>query len=123
MSERFYFDTYALVEIFKGNPNYEKYKKDIYLIINKLNLLEYAYFLIRNNKQNEIKEFFERFSGFNVDYDEEDLIKAALMKYQFKNQKLSFIDCIGYILAKKHKVKFLTGDEKFIGKENVEFVK
>jgi len=45
------------------------------------------------------------------------------MKYKFKNQKLSFIDCIGYILAKKHKAKFLTGDEKFKGKENVEFVK
>ena len=38
-------------------------------------------------------------------------------------EKLSFIDCIGYYLAKKNKAKFLTGDEKFKNMENVEFVK
>jgi len=36
---------------------------------------------------------------------------------------LSYVDCIGYILAKELKVGFLTGDREFEGMDNVEFVK
>ncbi len=119
----YFFDTYALIEIYKSNPKYEKYQKYIGMIINKLNLLEYAYFLMREGRQSEVKEIFEKLSRFNVDYDNELLAEAAKMKFKFAKEKLSFIDCIGYILAKQHNAKFLTGDEKFRNKENVEFVK
>ena len=44
-------------------------------------------------------------------------------KFKFKKEKLSYIDCLGYEVAKKLKIKFLTGDEGFRDKENVEFVK
>ena len=123
MTKGFFFDTYALVEISKGNPNYQQYSSGIKVILNKLNLLEYIYFLIRENKEYQIKDVFNRLSKFNVDYDNEILIKSAKMKYKFSKEKLSFIDCMGYFLAKKHNVKFLTGDNKFKDKENVEFVK
>ena len=123
MTNKFYFDTYALIEIFKGNIKYEKYKKEVGIILNKLNLFEYTYFLIKINRENEIKEIFDKLLRFNVDYDENDLIKSAIMKFKFLKQRLSFIDCIGYVLAKKYNAKFLTGDEKFRHKENVEFVK
>ena len=119
----YFFDTYALIEIYKSNPKYEKYQKEIGMIINKLNLLEYTYFLMREGKQSEMKEIFEKLSRFNVDYDNELLVEAAKMKLKFLKERLSFIDCIGYLLAKKHSAKFLTGDEKFKHKENVEFVK
>ena len=119
----YFFDTYALIEIYKSNPKYEKYQKDIGMIINKLNLLEYAYFFMREGRQSEVKEIFEKLSRFNVDYDNELLAEAAKMKLKFLKERLSFIDCIGYLLAKKHNAKFLTGDEKFKNKENVEFVK
>ena len=119
----YFFDTYALIELYKSNPKYEKYKKGIGMIINKLNLLEYAYFLMREGRQSEVKEIFEKLSRFNVDYDEELLIKAAEMKFGFLKERLSFIDCIGYFLAKKNNAKFLTGDEKFRNMGNVEFVK
>ena len=58
-----------------------------------------------------------------IDEGEDVLIKAAEMKFKFLKERLSFIDCIGYILAKKHGALFLTGDERFRNKENVEFVK
>jgi len=32
-------------------------------------------------------------------------------------------DCIGYVIAERNKMRFLTGDEKFKNKKNVEFVK
>ena len=123
MTNKFFFDTYALVEIAKSNPNYEKYKEGIGILTNKLNLMEFAYFLIREKRENEINEFFKMLSRFNVDYDNEILIEAVKMKFKFNHEKLSFIECIGYHLAKKHNTKFLTGDEKFRNKENVEFIK
>jgi predicted nucleic acid-binding protein len=123
MVKKFYFDTYALIEISKGNPKYEPYKEGIKVILNKLNLLEFSYFVMREGKANYAKEIFNNFPKFNVDYDEEILIKAAEMRFRFSKEKLSFIDCIGYNLAKKNNAKFLTGDEKFRHKEGVEFVK
>ena len=120
---KFYFDTYALIEISKANPKYTKYSNDVIIILNKLNLLEFTYFLMREGKDSEIPEIFQNLSRYNVDFDEEVLINAAKLKFNFKKDKLSFIDCIGYYLAKKNKAKFLTGDEKFKNMENVEFVK
>lgn len=123
MSKLFYFDTYALVEVYKGNPNYEKYTKDVGMILHKFNILEYAYFLLREERNEDLMEVFRELNAFVVDSNDEILIKAAEMKLNYKKEKLSFVDCIGYFLAKKHRIKFLTGDEKFKGKENVEFVK
>ena len=123
MVKSFYFDTYALIEIGKGNPKYEQYKENVMILLNKLNLLELSYFLIREEKENEISPLFKEYSRFNVDYDEDDLMSAASMKFKFLKERLSFIDCIGYILARKNNVKFLTGDEHFRNLENVEFVK
>ncbi len=122
MSEGFFFDTYALIEISKGNPNYDDFKGKVNMMLNSLNLLEYAYYLLRENKENKIKETFEQLSKFSVEYDNDILTKAARMKFRYKQEKLSFVDCIGYQLAKKYCFKFLTGDSKFKGKENVEFV-
>ena len=123
MTKKFYFDTYALVEISKGNPNYEPYKEDVIVLLNTLNLLEFSYFLFTEKRENEIKEFFNNYLRFNVNYDEQILINAAEMKFKFLKERLSFIDCVGYMIAKKRNAKFLTGDEKFRKMDNVEFVK
>lgn len=123
MSRRFYFDTYALVEIYKENPNYENYKKNLEILLNKLNLMEFAYFLLRQGKKDDINKYFDDLLKYNIDYDAKVLIQASEMKFKFLKERLSFIDCIGYILAKRNNAKFLTGDEKFRKMENVEFVK
>lgn len=123
MTKRFYFDTYALVEIGKGAPKYEDFREGIVILLNRLNLLELSYYLIKQGRKEEAKEIFDKYSKYNVDYDDEILIKAAEMKLKFLKERLSFIDCIGYLLAKKNNAKFLTGDERFRNKDNVEFVK
>ena len=119
----YFFDTYALIELYKGNPNYLKYRSGIKVFTNKLNLMEFAAFLIREKKENEISKMFKDLSKYNLDYDNVVLIEAAKMKLRHKSKYLSYIDCIGYFIAAKNKVKFLTGDEKFKNMLNVEFVK
>jgi predicted nucleic acid-binding protein len=44
-------------------------------------------------------------------------------KLKYKKEHLSYVDCIGWAKAKELGIKFLTGDEKFEDKDNVEFVK
>ena len=52
------------------------------------------------------------------------MIKEA-NEFRLKNYRrdLSYVDCIGYILARKLNAKFLTGDKQFENFEGVEFVK
>ena len=123
MSKAFFFDTYALIEIGKNNPHYAIYKEDVRMILSVLNLMELAYFLLREKRENEIDEIFSNLIKFAVPYNKEILINAAKMKYEYKKERLSYVDCIGYFLAKKYCVKFLTGDQKFKDKDNVEFAK
>lgn len=122
MNNTFFFDTYALIEIGKDNPHYELYRKDVNILLSMLNLMELAYFLLREHRDDEIDEVVSRLSKFVIPYTKEILVTAAKMKYCYKKEKLSYVDCIGYLLAKQHRVKFLTGDSKFKDKENVKFV-
>lgn len=123
MTKRFFFDTYALIELSKESQSYQNYRKDVHMILTRLNLMEYSYYLLRVGKKNKIAKVFDELLSFVVSYDNDVLIKAAEMKFKYKKEKLSFVDCIGYLLAKEHKAKFLTGDSKFKDKENVEFVR
>ncbi|MBS3076195.1 PIN domain-containing protein [Candidatus Pacearchaeota archaeon] len=123
MTKKIFFDTYALVEIYKGNLNYEKYKTGFQVFLNKLNILEYVYFLMREERKENFTKVFENLNRFNVNYDDEILVNAAKMKFKYKKNKVSFTDCVGYLLAKKHGAKFLTGDKEFEKLDNVEFVK
>jgi uncharacterized protein len=45
------------------------------------------------------------------------------MDLKTKHRKLSIPDAIGYTIAKRLEIKFLTGDEDFKNYDNVEFVK
>ena len=123
MNRKFYFDTYAIIEVGKGNKSYDPYAKDVQMVLNKLNLLELAYFLLREGREEEVQEMFDKYSKFHIEYSNHDLILAAFIKFKLRKKQISFVDCIGYILAKKHHAKFLTGDEHFRNMENVEFVK
>ena len=51
----------------------------------------------------------------------DDIIKA--MDFKSKNRNLSIPDAIGYTVAKRLNIKFLTGNEDFRNFDNVEFVK
>ncbi len=49
--------------------------------------------------------------------------EAALFRFQNDKRNMSMVDVIGYTIAKRWNVKFLTGDQQFADLENVEYVK
>ena len=116
------FDTYALIEIIKGNKNYSKYI-DSTPIINKFILTELTYWMIRDYGFDKASLIADQYNKYVKEIDLEVIKEAMLFRYLHKKQKLSMIDCIGYIMAKKLGLKFLTGDKEFEKFDNVEFVK
>jgi predicted nucleic acid-binding protein len=122
MDKRFFFDSYAIIEGIKGNPNYDNYK-DAGMVITKLNLFEVCYFLLRDFSEDKAIDFMENLSDCVVDFDSEIILIATKLKLSRKEDALSMVDCIGYVLSKSLNIKFLTGDKKFKDMENVEYVK
>lgn len=116
----YFFDTYAFFEIIRGNPNYEKYK-EVNIITTVFNLAELNYGLKKEKGKETADNYTKKYWIFLVNVSLEDIEKAMDLKVRKKH--LSIPDAIGYIVAEKHNVKFLTGDEDFRDMPNVEFVK
>ncbi len=121
MTEKFLYDTYALIEILNNNKDYEKYTdKDI--IINNFIFAEFCYQLIKDKEKNS-EEYLNEIEPAIIKLTTNIIKKAMKFRYENKKRKLSMTDCISYFQAKELGIKFLTGDKEFESMENVEFVK
>jgi len=119
---KYLFDMYALIEIIKGNKNYEKYiNEDFFTSI--LNLGELYYYVLNNYGKNDAELWKTKLNRFIILIDEDIIIKAMEFKFLNKNKNFSFVDCVSYICSKENNLIFVTGDKEFKGLENVEFVK
>src|SRR3989344_5213802 len=106
MSE-YFFDTYAIIEIMKGNPNHSE-----------------TYFsLLKEMNEIEAKKTISSLNMEFIELDYEIALESSSFRYIHKEKKLSYADCIGYIAARKNDLIFLTGDNGFEKIDNVEFVK
>ncbi len=120
MTDIYFFDSYAILEIIAGNPHYKKYTSaDI--ILTKLNLFEIFYAVLKEKGEEVARDYLNKYKEFAAEFDTEIIESAAILKKS--NPKLSMTDCIGYVIAIKHNVKFLTGDREFENMLNVEFVR
>jgi len=119
----YFFDSYAFYELLDGNPNYDPYSYEISIVTTKLNLMELHYGLLRKYGKKVADRYYDDFLKFCVDVDDDSIKEANELKYFYKKRKLSYIDCLGYLIAKKRNVKFLTGDKQFEDMANVEFIK
>ena len=119
----FFFDSYALIEIYEKNPNYEEYSK-ANGVTSYFQVYEVYYSLIRNGySSEEINDFFVFLQNLCIDLDFERIPKSVEFRNKYKQRDLSYADCIGYFIASEKKIKFLTGDKEFRDLPNVEFVK
>ncbi len=121
MSEGVYFfDTYALFEIVRGNEKYAPYSMS-QGITTLFNIAEFNYNLKKERPPEEANRLSDAFRSNTVKVLWEDVKKA--MDLKTKHRDLSIPEAIGYTVAKRMGVKFLTGDEDFKKFGNVEFVK
>ena len=119
---KYFFDTYALIELAKNNPDYINYSGSV-VVTTIFNLAELYYSVLRDFNRQRAKEVFHKFKECADEVNDDVIFKAMEFKLTRKNQNLSYTDCIGYSYALKNGMKFLTGDRQFKGIDNVEFVK
>ena len=122
MTDSYVFDTYALIEIIRGNKNYFNYINSR-IIITSFILAELCYSSIRLYGTKKAYEYVDKYSRFVEKIDKEVIKEAMNFRYMNVKKDMSITDCIGYILAKKLNIKFLTGDKEFKDLLNVEYVK
>jgi len=119
----YFFDSYAIIEMINNNPKYFQYREEL-VNTTTLNVSEVYYFLLRtHNKQTA--DYWIRNLNFNLikTIKLEISLEVAQFRFRFKKKHMSYVDCLGYLLAKKLGLKFLTGDKEFKNMKNVEFVK
>ena len=118
----YFFDSYALIEIVKGSKLYDRFK-DVKPTCIILNLFELHQALLREFNKQTADYWITKFDYILLDISNEDIIGASDFRFKNKTKKLSMTDCLGYVVASKNSLKFLTGDKEFEGMNNVEFVK
>lgn len=119
---KYFFDTYAIIEIIGENKKYDKFKEEE-IATSIMNIGE-VYYIVLRQKDEEVADYWYKIlkqSAFLVDI--ETIVKAMKFRFENKTKKFSFVDCLGYIIAKDKSLRFLTGDKAFENFDNVEFVK
>ena len=121
--KHFFLDTYAMYELVHNSENYKKYQQGISIVTSKLNLMELHYGLLRTEGKDSAEYYYDFFLEFCVEFDDAVIKEANEFRLKNYRRDLSYVDCIGYIIAKSKNIKFLTGDKQFSDLDNVEFVK
>lgn len=115
----FFLDTYALMEIAKGNENYRKYLSSN-LYTSFMNLYELYHNMLKVTTEEAAQEIFFHFKQFLFSaLKDEHLFHAAQFKLKNKKLNFSYVDALGYAIAIEERMKFLTGDRAFNGFDGV----
>jgi predicted nucleic acid-binding protein len=119
-------DTYALIEILKGSPNYERFSHEE-LITSEFNIFELTYAMCRDFSKADTTNIllFVRSKIEVIIPGDQDYLNASEFRISSNKigKKLSLIDALGYACSNRLDVRFLTGDREFKDVENVLFIK
>src|SRR3989338_5635544 len=105
-------DTYALIEISKGNPLFVQYL-ELECIVPDLILAEFYGVLLREQGEETADFWLKKLEGCSAPVARDILIKAVHYRHENRKQNLSFFDCVCYIFAREKGMKFVTGDKEF----------
>ena len=119
----YFFDTYALIEVIKGSPNYKDFSEYTSMVTTKLQLMELYYSVLCESGKEKADLYYALFSSSSIPLQDGTIKNAMLFRSQHKKKKLSYVDCLGYTLACERNIPFLTGDKEFEHLPNVCFMK
>lgn len=117
----YFFDTYALVELIRGSKNYEMFS-EVNFRTTILNLYELYYSLLKDYNEDIASKYFNKFFPFIINVRKDHIFYASKFRLSNTKKDISYIDALGYAIAKLDGYKFLTGDKAFEFFDNVEFV-
>ena len=118
----YFLDTYALIEIVKENQNYKRFQNTLN-VTSLMNLLEIHYIISSSFGTKKVDIIIDRLKEILISAKIEDVREASVFRIKNVKKKFSYIDCLGYSIAKNRGLKFVTGDNQFKDFSGVEFVK
>ena len=122
MTGKLYYDSYAILAYLDGHPGYARLLAENSGVTSYANLLEIHHAVLRQHGAERAQTILERFSAIITDATLEDIPPAMKLRLEHKRKRLSYTDCLGYVIAKRLGIRFLTGDKEFRGLPNVRFV-
>lgn len=117
-----YLDTYALVEISRGNPKFMQYAQEEF-ITSDITLSELYGVLLREFNERTAEFWLEKIKPYSEEVHLATMIAAIKLRRDVKNAKISFFDAVGYTFAKEKGAVFVTGDNDFKSMKDVELIK
>jgi hypothetical protein len=118
-----FFDTYALYQIGKGINSYLPFVKHAQPKTTLMNLYEMYYIFCKEGQERIAEQFFERLLPHCIEILPEDVKNAAIFRLKHIKHDFSYIDALGYCIALRKGLLFLTGDDAFKNFEQVTFIK
>ncbi len=118
----YFLDTYALIEIVKGNPAYGKYAK-AKAHTSLFNLYELYVQVLKSYGEEMAKKEFDNFKRILIEVKDIHIFLAAAFKTGDKKTHFSYTDALGYAIAEAEGLRFVTGDNEFRNLPNVQFVR
>lgn len=87
--------------------------------------MEIYYAVLKDYGEAEGEKAYSAAAKYLVEFNGEDVKEAMKKRLQLRRKKLnlSYADALGYTLAMRLRLRFLTGDEEFQTLDNVEYVK
>ena len=121
---RFFYDSYAVLAYLSDNENYRFFFEENDGSLTKLNLMEIYYRTLEVHGAKAASQVIKAFAKYVIDFEVADIEGSMKLRLELKKngRNISYADALGYFLALKNKVKFLTGDKWFERLESVEFV-
>ena len=115
-----FLDTYALVELLRGDADAGIIDEEWCTL--RQNLAELAYARIRDGQGTDVEELVAALA-VNARSLPTELIAGAMgFRHTQRKRKLSYIDALGYIYARKNGMAFVTGDKAFRDLPGVRFI-
>jgi len=120
---KYFYDSYALISYLEDAEGYRGFELSEG-VTTLINLMEVHYFLRRNGRgEPGIREVISNLLPLCIGFSEDDCYEAVRFRYANKRKRLSYINCLGYVLAKREGLEFVTGDREFERMKNVRFVR
>ena len=123
--KKFFLDTYAIQKYLRGNAEYLNRMSGAELATSLLNLMELYYVFLRDHGEKAAESVYSTYRHYQAEIIDEDVRSGMALKLRMKSKRvgLSYADALGYAIAERLRMKYLTGDDAFRSLPNVEFVK
>ena len=99
IKKEYFFDSYAIIEILRHNPNYLKYIESN-VVITIFNLIEICWSVYKDFDEEKMNEEYNKFKDCVYDLNDSVIINALEFRVKYKNRDLSYSDFICYSYSK-----------------------